>query len=139
MTVVVIGLCFVAVGPERGRHGHRLIQRDTETEFRWVEQSSFRWATKTGAVLGVGIATRIGFWTWYIIPLTALASGRWSDASVTWGAYGASRAAMVFTPLARAEGPDGGDTLGRRRANATYVDRYLAPITAVGLGLLVLS
>ena len=46
-------------------------QLDRETNTRWLTYNDWRTAAYNGLALGVGFTTRIGFWLWYLVPLTA--------------------------------------------------------------------
>jgi hypothetical protein len=46
-------------------------QLDRETDTRWLEHNDWRTAAYNGFALGLGFTTRIGFWLWYLVPLTA--------------------------------------------------------------------
>jgi hypothetical protein len=64
-----------------------LPQRDAETPRRWVDERRSSWAWKTGAMLGFGGLTRLGFPSWYVVPLAAVATGSpWRGAFI-WGTY----------------------------------------------------
>ena len=69
----------------------RVLQFDCETPRRWVDQGAFRWAVKTGATLGVGGTTRIGFWLWFAVPLGAFLVGDVAAAVSIYGTYAAAR------------------------------------------------
>jgi hypothetical protein len=53
--------------------GNRPWQLDSETSGAWLRYQDWRTLVFNGSALGVGFVTRIGFWAWYIVPLTALA------------------------------------------------------------------
>ncbi len=46
------------------------------------------WSVRTGVVLGCGASTRIGFWSWYTVPLAALLLGSTATGAVVYGTYG---------------------------------------------------
>lgn len=46
--------------------------RDTETDRRWIDGSPWFWAAPNGFTLGTGLLTRVGFCSWYALPLICL-------------------------------------------------------------------
>lgn len=72
--------------------GPQLMQCDRETPLRWVNTSPIRWGLPTGAVLGIGATTRIGFWSWYLVPAAAFLLGNPAVGAMVFGAYGGTRA-----------------------------------------------
>lgn len=46
-------------------------QLDRETDTRWLGYQDWRTAAYNGFALGLGFTTRIGFWLWYVVPLSA--------------------------------------------------------------------
>jgi hypothetical protein len=76
--------------------GHRppIPQRDRESPRRWYFQESWRWAWKTGGILGSAVLTRLGSWSWYLIPLCAMATESPWRGAVIWGVYGGLRVAL---------------------------------------------
>lgn len=92
--------------------GRRLppLQRNHETPQRWLHRGPIRWAIRNGAVLGIAVTSRLGFWLWYVVPLAALLSGSAWWGMVDYGTYGGVRAAGVWLLLApplRGRGVDG--------------------------------
>ncbi|MGH3072107.1 MAG: hypothetical protein ACRDNB_07535 [Gaiellaceae bacterium] len=76
-----------------------LPQRSRETPKRWLARSAAIWALLNGAALGVGATSRIGFWLWYVVPLSALLSGSVVFGAAIYGAYGLVRASGVWVLL----------------------------------------
>jgi hypothetical protein len=73
-----------------------LLERSRETPRRWVSESAPRaWAIRNGAALGLGFATRIGFWLWYVVPAASLLSGSLRDGAIVYGLYAAIRGFSV--------------------------------------------
>jgi len=70
---------------------HRPWQRNTETSQLLLEKGPLRWAFLNGALLGVGFTSRIGFWLWYVIPITVWMSGSAIAGMAVWGLYGGAR------------------------------------------------
>ena len=85
-------LCAVALGGVGwfGR-GPQILQCDSETPMRWVNTSPLRWGLPTGALLGIGATTRIGFWSWFLIPAAAFLLGSPVIGAMVFAAYGATR------------------------------------------------
>ncbi len=73
----------------------RLIQRDVETPQSLLSLGPLRWAASNGALLGLGVASRIGFWAWYVLPLGVFALAQPTRGAVLWGAYGLTRLAIL--------------------------------------------
>lgn len=68
-----------------------LPQLNRETEQALLHRGPLQWAALNGALLGLGFTSRIGFWTWYLIPLACLTSGSSRAGLVIWGIYGLVR------------------------------------------------
>lgn len=66
-------------------------QLNRETEQALLHRGPLQWAVLNGALLGLGFTSRIGFWTWYLIPLTCLTGGSSRAGVVIWGSYGLIR------------------------------------------------
>lgn len=75
-------------------------QFDRETPQRWARQGPLHWAIRNGAVLGVGMSSRIGFWLWYVVPLGALASGDIVLGALLYGLYSLTRTGVALGLLA---------------------------------------
>lgn len=88
----VLGTAAVAVGLGE-LHGRRLcvLQCSRETPQRWLETGPLGWAVRNGAALGFGASTRIGFSSWYTVPLTALLLGDAATGAMVYGTYGLTR------------------------------------------------
>ena len=69
---------------------------DVETPQNWVHDGSLRWAARSGAVLGAGAFSRIGFWLWYVIPISAFLSGSPRFGATVYGVYALFRAAPAW-------------------------------------------
>jgi hypothetical protein len=74
----------------------RPLQCDRETPQRWMDTGALRWAARNGWVLGIGATSRIGFWLWYILPLSALLLGTPLLGALIYGLYGFVRGAAVW-------------------------------------------
>ena len=69
-----------------------LIERDRETPRRWLAVGPGRWAVYTGAMLGFGGLTRLGFVAWYLLPVTAFGTRSAVAGAAVWSVYGLARA-----------------------------------------------
>jgi hypothetical protein len=69
-----------------------LLQVDRETPAAWLRAGRVRWGIYTGAMLGFGGLTRLGFIGWYLVPITVLAARSAIVGAAIWGVYGALRA-----------------------------------------------
>lgn len=73
-------------------------QRNRETPRQWVDWSPNRWALATGAVLGSGVLTRIGFAVWYVVPVAVITAGSPILAGIiAFGSYGLLRILFSLT------------------------------------------
>lgn len=106
----VLSLVAVALGAgEYSGHHIWLLQRDRETPQRWIHAGALRWAACNGATLGVGAASRIGFWLWYAIPVGSILFGRLEAGAIVYGVYGAMRGVAawgILFGLQRIVGPE---------------------------------
>ncbi len=105
---IFLGVLLIA------RRAVKLPQFDSETPQRWVNLGGLRWAMLNGAALGLGFASRIGFWIWYVIPVGAFLSGDGFAGGIVYGVYGAVRGWMVWTWLIVLRGDRNGEDLSRR-------------------------
>lgn len=71
-------------------------QLDRETNERWLLYEDWRTAVYNAAVLGVGFASRIGFWLFLLIPVGAFLTGEVLAGATIYGSYGASRIIASF-------------------------------------------
>lgn len=65
--------------------------RNAETPKAWLELRPFAWAILNGGALGVGFVTRVGFWAWYLVPLSEMLSASWWKGGLMGFSYGATR------------------------------------------------
>lgn len=120
-------LALVAVVLGAGELGGRRVwlpQRDCETPQRWMHAGALRWAVRNGATLGIGAASRLGFWLWYAIPVGAILLGQPASGAALYGAYGATRgfaAWGVILGLQRLIGPEWAQWLLARKPVARRV------------------
>ncbi|MDX2343260.1 MAG: hypothetical protein QNL12_05775 [Acidimicrobiia bacterium] len=77
------------------------IQVRTETPRSLLDRGPVAWSLLNGALLGVGVASRLGFWLWYAIPLGVLVVGSATGGAVLWGLYGFSRMTMIAADASR--------------------------------------
>lgn len=81
---------------ELWRRPVRVIQINRETPQSWMRSGALAWATRNGAVLGLGATTRIGFWLWYSIPLGSFLVGSPAVGAAIYGTYSVVRAAWAI-------------------------------------------
>jgi hypothetical protein len=74
----------------------RLPEFNRETEQSLLGLGPFRWAIINGFLLGLGFTSRIGYWTFYLIPVGCLVTGSPAMAAVIWGTYGFTRLGIVL-------------------------------------------
>lgn len=89
VSIGVLGAMMLALGSLTTRIP--LPQLNRETEQRLLHEGPLRWALINGALLGFGFTSRIGFWTWYFVPLTCFTSGSVLGGALVWGVYGLVR------------------------------------------------
>lgn len=77
----------------------KLMQCDRETPHRWLYVGPLRWATWNGAALGLGFTSRIGFWLWYVVPVSVVLSGDPALGALIYGSYGLVRGWSVWLHL----------------------------------------
>ena len=74
-----------------------LLQHNAETSQRLLYQGPVRWALANGALLGAGFASRLGFWLWYLVPLSCFLSGRSWVGGAVYGTYSLVRLLPIIT------------------------------------------
>ncbi|HEX2296420.1 MAG TPA: hypothetical protein VHN37_14075 [Actinomycetota bacterium] len=97
VTAVVVGAAELWSPRTRGPRG-----RDRETPQRWMDMGPLRWAARNGIALGLGFTSRLGFWLWFVVPLTGLLSGSLWVGALAYGLYGFSRTALPGAVMAAA-------------------------------------
>jgi hypothetical protein len=78
-------------------------QLDRETDTAWLTYEDWRTAAYNGFALGLGFTTRIGFWLFYLVPLTAFVVADPAVAALGYAAFAVSRigrARAIADPLA---------------------------------------
>lgn len=119
--------------------GMRLPQVDRETSQSLLNRGPLVWASINGGLLGVAITSRIGFISWYLVPLSSLASQSAVLGALIWGLYGAARlsvTAWFAYVLQQTQGkpmPMVRTVLGMR----PYATRALRIAAALGAGVLI--
>jgi hypothetical protein len=143
-SVAALSLAGVGLAQLRPGSRHRLWERDCETAQAWLRHGAVRWAIMNGAALGSGFGSRIGFVSWYAVPLAALAFGSPALGALIYGLYGGVRGFAVWLWIARLRraGPDREDVLeailelngpGKRLSAALLVSLATATVVAAGL------
>jgi hypothetical protein len=97
--IVIVGL-FVGIRELRGRH-HGLPERARQTPPGLSDRTVATWATASGALIGIGAATTIGYSIWYLTALGVLYIGEPSSGAWIFGTYAAVRTVSAL-PMAAA-------------------------------------
>lgn len=110
----VLALVAVLIGSvELLGAGVRLPQFDRETPQRWLNKGALNWALLNGSFLGIGATSRIGFWLWYVVPLSAFLFADPVLGATIYGAYSVVRGTAVWALILGAQtsllGEDWGD------------------------------
>lgn len=113
------------------------IQRQCETPKSWVFAGPLRWAAWNGAALGVGATTRIGFWLWYVTPISAFLIGQPILGAALYGTYGFTRAASSGVLLLSQPRWIRADDLGLWMISQATLARHLSAAYMVAGGLIV--
>jgi hypothetical protein len=100
LIAMALAACAIAVGIRQTCGAVPVLQCNRETPRRWLQQGYLRAALKNGVALGNGSTTRVGFWSWYAIPLGALLIGDVGLSALVYGVYGTVRALAVWLWLA---------------------------------------
>ena len=74
----------------------RLPEMNRETKQSLLHQGPLQWAALNGALLGIGFTSRIGYWVWYLIPLTCFIASSPETGAALWGTYAFTRLAIIF-------------------------------------------
>lgn len=113
-----------------------LLQIDRETPRDWVEEHAVYWAMKNGFFLGIGFTSRVGFWLWYIVPLSTLLIGDIRLGGMIYGVYGASRGSAVWLILLKISRANEVTWLTDYYQSAQHMSNWL--LLTVGLAVIVL-
>jgi hypothetical protein len=139
---IVVGLLCAAVAVGSVVRPKPLWERDQETDQGLLRQGPLRWAARNGALLGLGFTSRLGFWTWYLIPLGITLTGEWRLGAVAWGGYGITRLGVAVVAAYASTGPERlltqSTTLLGLRRRATGLTRIVAAVTAATLSVVAL-
>lgn len=96
LAIVLLG---VALAHLRVSSSCPMIERDRETAQSWLEFGPAAWAVLNGLALGSGFASRIGFVSWYVVPVSAFLIGDAVAGALVYGLYGAVRGFGAFAWL----------------------------------------
>lgn len=102
-------------------------QLDRETDTRWLGYQDWRTAAYNGLALGLGFTTRIGFWLFYLVPLTAFVVADPVLGALGYAAFAVSRVGLSALFAATDVWISGGITRARLIAD---------PVAVVALGAL---
>lgn len=99
--VLLGGYVFVVGGLEVLGRRPFILQRNRETPRAWSDNRRITWALKSGALLGLGFSTRIGFGLWYAMVLTILVTRSIGAGMFGFGLYGLARGFATFAIASR--------------------------------------
>jgi hypothetical protein len=130
-TVLYAAVAALALANRR----NTMPQRNRETEQSLLSRGPLAWAVINSAQLGLGFTSRIGFWSWYLMPLGIALAGDWRVGACVWGAYGAGRLGMAVGMAYLSGSPEGLHTgsyalLSRRPAAALWTRRITVGLAA---------
>lgn len=92
LTAMALALAatIIAMAQLAGRN-FAVLQCNRETPQSWVQLGGTAWALRNGFALGCGAVSRVGFWSWYIVPASALLFADPMVGALVYGVYGAVR------------------------------------------------
>lgn len=76
--------------------GLRVLQLDKETAQRILGVGPLQWGLINGALLGLGLTSRLGTWCWYAVPYFAFILASPETGAVLWGLYALVRLGLVL-------------------------------------------
>lgn len=130
---LVLGALLMGAGTAIGAGvwaSDRPWQLDLETPSKWLEYHDWRTVAFNGLTLGLGFASRIGYWAWYLLPIGALASRDPTIGAAIFGTYAAVRLGLSVFGVARLKP-------GRLSSLRIRIAPILDPLTLLYLGLVV--
>lgn len=101
VAVPVVALLSVVTWPLL--RGQRLPGRDWQVPQTWGRLGAKVYAAAFGAILGLGVLTRIPSLGFYTLLAWAATAAAWSDAALVMGAFGASRSVPTIAAAVVAE------------------------------------
>lgn len=78
-----------------------ILQINRETPESLLSRGPLLWSAANGALLGLAVTSRIGFWLWYMIPIGVFLSASPIAGAVIWGSYGLVRLGVLGIIAAR--------------------------------------
>lgn len=103
-------------------------QLDRETNTAWLLYQDWRTAAYNGFALGLGFTTRIGFWLFYLVPLSAFVMGNPLHGAIGYAVFAMSRVGISALFAATNIWISGGITRARAVAD---------PVAVIVLGALI--
>ena len=93
---VAAGLALAVVAVAMGLFGLAkvpigVLQCGRETPQSWINLGGIAWSMRNGLALGCGVTSRVGFWSWYLIPVASLMVADPLSGLVIYASYGAVR------------------------------------------------
>jgi hypothetical protein len=94
------------------------------------------WAARNGLAMGTGFTTRIGFWLWYAVPVSALLSASVLEGAAIYGAYALVRGSspLLLIPNLRRSSGNWQLALITRSSSARLVSGAAVLALSVGCG-----
>ncbi len=75
----------------------RLPQINRETEQSLLGHGPLEWAALNGVLLGLGFTSRIGYWIWYLLPITCFILGAPVTGAIVWASYALTRLGIAVS------------------------------------------
>jgi hypothetical protein len=94
-SIFALASIIIAIVELNGRR-IRLLQCSRETPKYWLEHGPLKWAIRNGLALGCGATFRIGFWLWYVIPVSAFLIANPLLGMILYGTYAITRGLGVW-------------------------------------------
>lgn len=128
---VILGVSLVGAalgGAEIWGRRPWVLQRDRATSKHWMRFGAIVNSAANGMAMGVGFATRIGYWLWYVLPIVAVLSGSWKVGALLFVVYASVRAGIgVFFATA---GETRGESAHRLQDNLASLNPLTRTICA---------
>lgn len=92
----LLGVVAVVIGVLELYDKTSVLECDKETPQSWVHHGPIIWPIENGLALGCGATSRIGFWLWYVIPLSSLLSGKVEYGALIYATYSFTRGMSIW-------------------------------------------
>lgn len=74
---------------------HRVLQLNRETKQNLLSLGPMAWASVNGGLLGLGVVSRIGYWVFFLMPVSTLVIASPGIGALIWGTYGFIRLSIA--------------------------------------------